>query len=444
MKNNIFKTIAITAILLVAILASFGSGMYLSNRSGVIKELAKKEVVYLGKLSGQYSEPEKNNLAKDVDFKLFWQVWDALKKNYVDQKSLEDKKLFYGALRGMVGAAGDPYTVFMDPVIAQDFSDDLAGTFEGIGAEIGIKKDALMVIAPLPDMPAEKAGIMAGDRIIAIDGKASQGLSVDEAVNKIRGPKGTSVTLLIFREGFDAPKEYKLLRSKIIVKSVRTELRKDNIFVITIRSFNDDTLGLFDKAASEAALKNPAGIILDLRNNPGGYLDTAVEMASEWIEEGPVVIEKFSDTEKNDYLARGRARLKNFKTAVLINQGSASASEIVAGALQDAKKGKVIGEKSFGKGSVQTLENFSDGSSLKVTVAKWLTPLGKSINEEGITPDVPVAFTNDDYNADRDPQIDAAVKWISGKLSEKDILKLKELSVASSTEAIATTSLDKK
>jgi len=354
-------------------------------------------------------------LTADVDFNLFWNVWDLLKKEYVDPGKLDDKTMFYGALRGLVESAGDPYTVFMEPKLAQEFQSDLAGTFEGIGAEIGKKSEIITIIAPLADMPAEKAGLKSGDKIYAIDGVSTAGLAVDEAVSKIRGQKGTEVTLTIFREGFSQPKDYKIIRQVILVKSVRTELRDDGIFVITITNFNDDTSDLFKQAAQQALEKNPKGVILDLRNNPGGYLETAIDVASEWIDAGVVVTEQFNTEKKNEYLKRGRTRLKDFPTVVLVNQGSASASEIVSGALKDYGKAMIVGMKTFGKGSVQTLEDLKDGSSVKITVAKWLTPKGNNINEQGIEPDVKVDLTVEDYDKNSDPQLEKAVEILKQK-----------------------------
>ncbi|MFA6171951.1 MAG: S41 family peptidase [Patescibacteria group bacterium] len=413
-RRKIFKRISIGLLSVILLAASFGAGAYFSQKNEVLKELAKKEVVFLGKLTGKYSG-DSGKLTQDVDFNLYWKVWDLLHEQYVDKDKLNDKTLFYGSLRGLVSAAGDPYTVFMDPKISLDFSNDLAGTFEGIGAEIGMKDDTITIIAPLPDMPAEKMGLKAGDKIYAIDGKSTAGFTVDEAVNKIRGPKGTEVTLTIYREGFKETKDYKVKRDKITVKSVNTKMNESGIFVITVTNFNDDTQGLFDKAVTEAVEKNPKGIILDLRNNPGGYLDTAIEMASKWVDGGIVVTEKFSDEKKNDYLSRGRARLKDYPTMVLVNQGSASASEIVAGALQDAGEGVIIGHQTFGKGSVQTLENLSDGSSVKITVAKWYTPKGNNITEKGITPDIIAELKPEDFDKGKDPQMDKAVNILTGK-----------------------------
>lgn len=414
-KKKIWKKISIGFIVLILLAASFGAGGYFSQKNEVLKGLAKKEVVYLGKLTGKYSSAGSGKLSQDVDFDLYWKVWDLLHEEYVDRDKLNEKELFYGSLKGLVAAAGDPYTVFMDPKIFEEFSNDLAGTFEGIGAEIGLKDEIITIVAPLPEMPAEKAGLKAGDKIYSIDSLSTAGMSVDEAVAKIRGEKGTEVTLSIFREGFSETKDYKLKRDKIVVKSVRTEAREDGIFVIRVSNFNDDTEGLFNEAVTSALSKNPKGVILDLRNNPGGYLETAIEMASEWVEDGVVVTEKFSEEKKNEYLSRGRARLKDFPAVALVNQGSASASEIVSGALQDTGEAIVIGKQTFGKGSVQTLEDLPDGSSVKITVAKWLTPKGNNITEKGITPDVLIDLTPEDFDKGKDPQMDMAVSILTGK-----------------------------
>jgi carboxyl-terminal processing protease len=422
-RSIIFKQLIILFALLLIIGGSFQAGLFAASKNQAIKEKAAGEYQYLGQVFGLYSQPKNEKISKEIDFNLFWKVWDELKADYVDKDKLNDKKMFYGAIKGMVSSVGDPYTVFMDPKIAQDFSNDLAGTFEGIGAEIGLKKDVITVIAPLPDMPAEKAGIKAGDKIVAINSVTTAGMTVDEAVNKIRGPKDTKVTLSIFREGFDKVQDFVITRSTIIVKSVVPTLREDKILKIQITNFNEDTSSLFDKAANQAVTDNPKGIIIDLRNNPGGFLDSAVEIASKWIENGVIVTEKYSDIKKTDHLARGHANLKDFKTVVLVNQGSASASEIVAGALQDDKKAILIGTQTYGKGSVQQLINLDDGSSVKITVAKWLTPKGRSINEEGIAPDYIVNLTSADFNAGKDPEMDAAVDYINGKSIDKYLVK---------------------
>ena len=399
---------------LILMSASFWGGLYLAGKNQALGDFSRKQALYVGNIINQRAAPPDAAVGKDIDFFLFWEVWDKLKQSYVNSEELTDKKLFYGALRGLASAAGDPYTVFMDPKIYQEFEQDLTGTFEGIGAEIGIKNNILTVIAPLPDMPAEKAGIKAGDKIVTINGESTANLSVDEAVSRIRGPKGTAVKLEIFRSGAEKAEEISVIRDKIVVKSVRAE-EKEGVYVVRISSFNDDTLASFNEAVRKIIVSQPAGVILDLRNNPGGYLETAVDVASEWIEDGVVVSEQYGAERKDEHLARGRARLKDFRTVVLVNQGSASASEIVAGALKDYEKAEIVGQQTFGKGSVQTLDELSDGSSLKVTVAKWLTPSGLSINEEGIAPDVLVDLNQEDYNADRDPQLAKALDIILGR-----------------------------
>jgi carboxyl-terminal processing protease len=414
-KSKRWKIAGVILLSLVLLSAAFGSGMMLAQKNEFIKQASIKEAIYAGQVYNKYVTAPANKLTQDVDFNLFWNVWDLLKKDYVDQSKLDDKTMFYGALKGLVESTGDPYTMFMEPKIAKEFSDDLAGTFEGIGAELGKKNNIITIVAPLAGMPAEKVGLKAGDQIYAVNGESTAGLTIDEAVNKIRGPKGTEVTLTIFRDGFEKTKDFKIIRQTIIVKSVKTSMSADKIFTITITNFNDDTSELFKNAAAQALEKNPKGIILDLRNNPGGYLETAIDVASEWIDQGVVVSEQFSSEKKNDYSHRGLARLKNFPTVVLVNQGSASASEIVAGALKDDGKATIVGMKTFGKGSVQTLEDISDGSSIKITVAKWLTPKGYNINEQGIAPDVEVDLTVDDYNKNKDPQMDKALEILNKK-----------------------------
>jgi carboxyl-terminal processing protease len=416
------KKISKLIIVLVVLAATYGLGFYFGNG----KDKNSNNIASLGDKIIAYSENAKatTTLASNegnFDFNLYAEVWDTIKTNYVDKNKLTDKELFYGSLKGLAAATKDPYTVFMDPTESKEFSDDLAGTFEGIGAEVGMRNDIITIIAPLDGMPAQKAGLLAGDKLYAIDGKSVLGSTVDEAVKKIRGKKGTKVVLTIIR-GKDKPKDISIVRNVIIVKSVKTEIRPDGIMVIKVSNFNNDTKELFDQAVALAVVKNPKGIILDLRNNPGGYLDTAVSMASEWVEGGPVVIEQFNSNRVNEYAANGKARLKNFKTIILINGGSASASEIVAGALRDYKKATIIGETSFGKGSVQTLRDLSDGSSLKVTVAKWLTPGGEAINEKGIKPEIEVKITETDINKNLDPQFNKALEL----LKIKPVVKVKK------------------
>ena len=351
-----------------------------------------------------------NIFKKDVDFNLFWDVWNLVKNKSYD-KNIPDTQLFYGALSGIVALVGDPYTVFMTPQDSDQFQQDLKGNFEGIGAEIALKNGNITVVAPLPDTPAEKAGLKPKDIILKIDGTSTKDMSVDTAVQLIRGKKGSKVTLNIFRDGLSAPIDLRIVRDTITVKSLTWEVKNNNIAYVKIRQFNEDTMPLFDQAINDILAKgNIKGIILDLRNDPGGYLQTAIDVAGEWDGTDTVVSEKLRDGSEIKHVANKQPRLANYPTAVLVHGGSASASEIVAGALQDWGKAEIVGDKTFGKGSVQDLTDLPDGSSLKITIAKWFTPKERSIDEQGITPDIYVHITDDDYNHDRDPQLDKALE----------------------------------
>ncbi len=356
-------------------------------------------------------------LSKDVDFRLFWDVWSLIRDRYVDAH-VPDTQIFYGALSGLLSSLKDPYSVFLDPDINQKFTEELSGSFEGVGMEIGVKKNQLVVIAPLPGTPASRAGIRAADAILAIDKADTTGFTADYAVTKIRGKGGTAVVLSIYRNGWKKPKDITLTRERIAIPSVQLEMKGD-IALIKLTHFNADTSGKFRTVVRDMLLKNPKGLIFDLRNNPGGFLDTAVDVASEWIEDGVIVTEKFRNGSKaEEHEARGQARLKGLKTVVLVNEGSASAAEIVAGALKDDGFATLIGKKTFGKGSVQELQSLPDGSAVKITVAKWYTPKGTSIDQNGITPDIAIDLTDEDYTNDRDPQLDAAIKVLHGEKVE--------------------------
>jgi carboxyl-terminal processing protease len=351
---------------------------------------------------------------KSLDFSLFWKVWDLLKEKYVDASKLDEKKLFYGAIKGMLAATGDPYTNFFDPEENKRFNEEITGSFEGIGAELGIKNGILTVIAPLENSPAQIAGLRAGDKIIKINGKDTADMILEDAVDQIRGTKGTEVTLTIFRTGEENTEDIKVQRDVINVKSVNLEFKEDNIAYIKISRFGDDTDSGFSSIASKVASQNPKGIIIDLRNDPGGYLDKAVDVASKMIPKSKtVVIEENSSGNQNKLNTYGGDILSNFKTIVLINEGSASAAEILAGALREDRDNVTLeGKTSFGKGSVQEFMKLPQGTAAKITVAKWLTPNGNQINNVGIKPDVEVDLTNDDYQNNRDPQLDKALELL--------------------------------
>ncbi len=348
-----------------------------------------------------------------VDFSMFWDAWNLIHRNYVDKGKLDTQKLVYGAIDGMVNSIGDPYTVFFPPQESKAFAEQIKGSFGGVGIELGNRDNMLTVIAPIKGTPAERAGILAGDKIAKIDGISTDGMKVEAAVNKIRGPKGTSVTLSIARASAKELKDYKLARETIKIPAVAWKMVNGNVAYLQVFIFNQNVDAEFKKAADEISHSSANRIVLDVRNNPGGLLDSAVNLAGYFLDTGKVVtIEKSGNGLENTFKTAANAKLKNYPLVILINKGSASASEILAGALHDQRQVTLIGETSFGKGSVQEIDELPKGSSLKITIAKWYTPNGISINENGIKPTVEVPRTDDDILNNRDPQLDKALEII--------------------------------
>ncbi|MDP3731040.1 MAG: S41 family peptidase [bacterium] len=352
-----------------------------------------------------------------IDFGLFWSVLNKLEEKFVDQDKLANKRnLVYGAIQGMVNSAGDPYTVFLEPVESKKFEEQISGSFGGIGIEIGMRNNLLTVITPVKGTPAEKAGILTGDIIIKIDDKDATTLRIDEAVSQIRGKKGTAVKLSIQRTGLKELKNFSIVRDDIKVPTVDWKLIDGNIAHLQIFGFNRTTETDFNRAAKEILSSKADRIILDLRNNPGGILDSAVNIASWFLDPNQTVVtERFADGTETALRTNKSAELKKYPIVVLINNGSASASEILAGALRDNRGVKLIGETSFGKGSVQELVEFqteAGKATLKVTIAKWFTPSGVSINDNGIKPDIEIKRTEEDINKNLDPQLEKAKEAI--------------------------------
>ncbi|HEV7701838.1 MAG TPA: S41 family peptidase [Candidatus Paceibacterota bacterium] len=347
-----------------------------------------------------------------ADFSPFWKVWNTINEKYPGADKTTDQERVYGAISGLLGSLNDPYSVFFKPDEAKSFEDEIAGNFSGIGMEVGLKDKILTVIAPLKDTPAYKANIKSGDKILKIDKTSTADLSVEQAVKLIRGPKGTTVTLTMFREGDQEPMEIKVVRDIINMPTLDTEMRSDGIFVIKLYSFSANSATLFRNAMKEFASSKSDKLLLDLRGNPGGYLDASVDMASWFLPEGKVVVTEDYGTSKDPNIYRSRGYNifgDKLKFVILIDEGSASASEILAGAMQDHGRAKLVGAQSFGKGSVQEVIDVTKDTILKITVAKWLTPNGNTIAEKGLTPDYPVALTKADFEAKRDPQMDKAV-----------------------------------
>lgn len=357
-----------------------------------------------------------------VDFKLFWDTWDLLSRQYIDKAALDPQKMFYGAISGMVASLGDPYTVFLPPEAQKSTKEDLGGSFEGVGIELGFNKDKrLSVIAPLSGTPADKAGIKPGDLIVKINDKDTTGMSLPDAVKLIRGQKGTTVKLTIFREndGIE-PKDYNLNRDTIIVKSVEVTYKNTasgkKVAVIKLSRFGERTNDEWNKVVSDIISQNAQGLVLDVRNNPGGFLESAVFIGSEFLDGGAVVLQENNKGVKTPFKVARVGKLLKYPLEVLINKGSASASEIVAGAIQDRKRGKLIGEKSFGKGTIQEAQDLDAGTGIHITVAKWLTPNGRWVNQlQGLDPDVVVESPKIDVNTPDskiDPQLDKAIELL--------------------------------
>ncbi len=371
-----------------------------------------------------------------VDFSLFWDVWNRVKRDYIEADTIDPQNMVYGAISGMVESLGDPYSVFLPPKENKSFKEDLSGAFEGIGAQLGMKDAHIIVVAPLTGSPAEKQGIHAGDWILKVNDEDTLNWTVEQAVSKIRGPKGTKVTLSILHENNgNEPVDITIVRETITVPAIISWVKKPSdikeisglseknritgngsVAYIHLTRFGDrlssewqDALNSLESAGKSQTVR---GYILDLRNNPGGYLDGSVYIAGEFLKNGIVVTQQNSDGSKEDYPVNRTGRLTDTPLIVLINKGSASASEIVAGALKDHKRATIVGETSFGKGSVQTPEDLPGGSGLHITTGKWLGPNGEWISKKGIVPDIEVKLDAADDVASRDAQLAKAIELL--------------------------------
>lgn len=382
-------------------------------------------LVYGGFRLGEWKVEQRINSLTSIDTTSMNDVLGRLKESYLKPEDIDSKKLMYGATEGMTDSLGDPYTNFFPPVDNTRSKEDLSGEFGGVGIQLGFVEKTLAVMTPLKDSPAIKAGIKAGDLILKIIDKENNvnkdttGITLDEAVDLIRGKKGTEVTLTMFREGDKQSNDITLVRDIINVPS--TELKwidSGKVAVIAVNKFGDKTLPEWEKIVTEVKDKNASGVILDLRNNPGGYLQRAVDLGSEFIESGVIVMQK--DKLKTETMNVDRnGKLIGMPLVVLINRGSASASEILAGALRERLGIKLVGEKSFGKGTVQEAQELPDGSGLHITVAEWLLPSGKNIHGNGLEPDVMVEYQFDEKDPTADNQLDKALEVLKGLVAQK-------------------------
>lgn len=379
-KNNFFLYVVFLALIL-----SFGAGMVLGGQMMRNRYVAAQE---------------KDKMKNSVDLDILFEVWKKLSEKYVGEVP-DEPSMVQGMAKGMTAALKDPYTTFFVPEKAKQFKEDLKGSFGGIGAEIGVKDDVLTVVSPLDGTPAKEAGIKPGDKILKIDGADTGELELDEAISKIRGEKDTKVKLTIFSEGSNEPKEVEISRATIDPKSVNWEIKNEDVAYVRLASFSEDSVKEFVGIAGEIKKSAAKRIVLDLRGNPGGYLETAVSIAGFFLPPGTLVVKEDYGGKRSadEYKTEYSPVLDSYPLVILIDRGSASASEILAGALNEKKGAKLVGEKTFGKGSVQEFFTLSDGSTLKVTVAEWLTPNGKCINKEGISPEVEVKL---DFNQSKE------------------------------------------
>lgn len=402
-----------TIILVVSLmLLSAGGGYWLGqNRLQISSVDSRPKVIIERKVPVE---------RQDVNFSLFWDVWDRLESSYLDKKALDPAKMVYGAISGMVSSLGDPYNVFLSPQEQKQSKEDLSGAFEGVGIQLGYKDSKLAVIAPLKGTPADKAGVRPGDLILKIRDekknidRSTEGISLPEAVSIIRGERGTPVFLTLFSEGQKESREVQLTRETIVVKSVELDF-KDGVAHLRLLKFGERTYPEWEEAVMEIEKRYKElgirGVVFDLRNNPGGFLQGAVFIASEFLDGGAVVKQEQSrDGGLQTFSVDRKGKLLGIPLVVLVNQGSASASEIVAGVLQERGRAKLVGEKTFGKGTIQEAQELTGGAGLHVTIARWLLPSGKFIDKEGIKPDIEVKM--DEKDQTKDPQLEKAIELL--------------------------------
>ena len=398
---NFLIQFLVIAVLFFAIGFAVGQKRITYQRQGYIPHIT---------ITGELPPKDQN-----IDFSLFWKVLEILPQKYVDKGAIDSQKILYGAISGMVKSLGDPYTAFLDPKQNEEIKSEIAGSYEGIGIQIGFDvQKRLAVIAPLSGTPAEREGVLAKDLIIKIDDKDTTDLTLPQAVDLIRGPAGSKVKLILRREAEDEQLEKVIARAKIDVKSVEVKYvdsKGKKVGVIKVSNFGEKTNAEWDRAVEEVLANKVDGVIVDMRNNPGGLLSSSVYITGDFVK-GVVVKQQYANGSVQSLTTDGRGRLLKIPMAVLVNGGSASAAEIFSGAIQDARRGQLVGEKTFGKGTVQDVVELSGGGGLHVTIAKWLTPKSHSINGIGISPDVIVELSAQDRKENKDPQLDRVLEAV--------------------------------
>lgn len=415
MRAKVWLSLGAVFAVLILLVGAAIAGFLVGRVSVSTGEEAFSTSVPLLPTPGRISTPSTSGATPtDLEqlFKPFWQAWQIVHDQYVDQP-VDDEALMRGAIRGMLDALGDQHTSYMDPDQYRQANIPLEGEYEGIGAWVDPTKEYLTIISPMPGSPAEKAGLKPGDQVIAVDGEDMTGIDGSLVIRRILGPAGTKVRLTIRREGLEEPFEVEITRARIIVPSIESKMLDDRIAYIHILEFGQNTTRDLRKALRELQDQKPIGLIVDLRNNPGGALQTAIEVASEFIPEGVIMYEVYGDGRRDVYRALHGGLATDIPLVVLINEGTASASEIVAGAIQDYQRGQLVGTTSFGKGSVQNwIPLVNDQGAVRVTIARWLTPKERTIHEIGLEPDVKVEISEADIAANRDPQLEKAIELL--------------------------------
>lgn len=399
-SSKIVRALLVLIIMGLCLVGGFTGGFVLGNMGG------GQGINIVPRLPGSDATPATD---REKLFVPFWQTWDLVHEQYVDQP-VDDVALMRGAIRGMLETLGDEHTSFMDPQEFQDANASLDGSYEGIGAYVDTTGEVLTIISPIPGSPAEKAGLRAKDQIIAIDGEDMTGISPELVRRKVLGPANSQVILTIKR-GEEEPFDVSITRAKIVIASVESKMLENDIAYVKINTFGDTTSRELRDALKELLAQNPKGLIVDIRNNGGGYLQTAVEVTSQFLDSGTVLYERFGDGKTEEYKVQGGGLATKIPMVMLVNEGSASASEILAGAVQDYERAKLIGVTTFGKGSVQNWIPLDDNEgAVRITIAKWLTPKERAIHKIGLTPDFVVELTEEDAAAERDPQLDKAIE----------------------------------
>lgn len=419
--NNTTKTILGLFVIGILIGGAFSGGFivgHLMPATGQLPELSDLLP------SGAGTQPEQQEATPDdleTLFAPFWEAWNIVHDQYVDQP-LNDQALMQGAIRGMMDALGDEQTFYMEPQVYENETSSLQGEYEGIGAYVDTDGDYLTIVSPIEGSPADAVGLQPGDRVIAIDGEDMTGVAPEQARLKVLGPEGSQVTLTVAREGEAEPLEFVITRAKISIHSAEGKMLENEIAYVDINTFGNRTTRELRDTLDTLLQQDPRGMIIDLRNNPGGYLSTAVEVSSEFIDEGVILYEEYGDGRREEHKALGSGQATDLPIVVLINEGSASASEILAGALQDYDRATLVGAKSYGKGSVQNWVPLSGNQgAARVTIARWLTPNERQIDHLGLMPDVVVEMTPEHFEAEEDPQLDAALETMLAILNDNPI-----------------------